>query len=447
MNTQLNQNTILTGTPYSYSIESVLGQGTFGITYLASVKMQGPLGCINANAHVAIKEFFMKEINGREGSSVTSGSQGRLFVDYRNKFVQEAAKLSKLQHPNIIKVLDSFEANNTVYYVMEYLDGGSLDDLIKRKQTLSEEETVKFARQIGQALSYMHRHNVLHLDLKPGNVMLNHEGNAVLIDFGLSKQYQPNGEPESSTSVGAGTPGYAPLEQAGYDGKGILPVTMDVYALGATMYKMLTGQRPPDASMVLNEGLPTSKLTAAGISQDTIDVITKAMSPTIKRRFQSVEELMAVLPGGSAKLPEEPKVNIDPRPSVVDEVTVVAGPPSANSTHNVRPPRPPKVQPPKPSTRTNAFDYSISTCLKKYSSFNGRASRSEYWWFYLVYFVCSCIPYIGFIVSLAGMLPVLAAGVRRLHDTNNSGWWLLCPIYNIVLLASPGSNGPNRYND
>lgn len=182
----LSQGTTLHGKSYSYCIEEVLGQGSFGITYLASVKMQGELGSIDAKVKVAVKEFFMKEINGREGTTVTSGRKGGLFEDYRKIFIREANKLSKLQHPNIIKVLECFKANNTVYYIMEYLDGGSLDELINKKQGLPEAEASKYIRQIVEALSYMHKHKVLHLDLKPGNIMLSN-GNAVLIDFGLSK--------------------------------------------------------------------------------------------------------------------------------------------------------------------------------------------------------------------------------------------------------------------
>ena len=282
---------MLQGKSYSYCIEQVLGQGSFGITYLASVKMQGALGSIDAKVKVAVKEFFMKEINGREGTTVTSGSKGGLFADYRKKFIREATNLSKLQHPNIIKVLECFEANNTVYYTMEYLDGGSLDELISKKHGLSEAETVKYTMQIGNALSYMHEHKVLHLDLKPGNIMLSN-GNAVLIDFGLSKQYDAGGNPESSTTVGAGTPGYAPIEQSSYrDGKGF-PVTMDVYALGATMYKMLTSQRPPDASEVLNDGLPDKP---ASVSSEVWAAVITAMEPMHKNRPQTVQEWKAIM--------------------------------------------------------------------------------------------------------------------------------------------------------
>lgn len=144
-NNSLEKGTILKGSSYSYEIVKILGQGAFGITYLASVKMAGALGTIDANIKVAIKEFFMKEINGREGMTVTSGSKDGLFEDYRRKFVREAKNLSRLKHPNIVNVLEAFEANNTCYYVMEYMEDGSLDELIAKRHGLSEEETVKYS--------------------------------------------------------------------------------------------------------------------------------------------------------------------------------------------------------------------------------------------------------------------------------------------------------------
>lgn len=91
------------------------------------------------------------------------------------------------------------------------------------------------------------------------------------------------------------------------------------------------------------------------------------------------------------------------------------------------------------------FTDSIKTCFEKYATFNGRASRSEYWWFWLVVFIINYIPFIGWIAGLACIIPCIAAGVRRLHDTGHSGWWLLCPIYNIILLATQGDAGYNEY--
>lgn len=288
----LPKGTILHGKSFVYQIDNVLGQGSFGITYLASIKINGVLGSIDANVKVTVKEFFMANFNGRQGCTVTSGNQDGMYGYYKHKFTQEAINLSKLHHPNIVNVLEAFEENNTVYYAMEYIDGGSLDKKIEQNQKLSEKQCVELTKQIGSAVSFMHDNMMLHLDLKPSNIMLKQNGDAVLIDFGLSKQYTENGEPETLTKVGGGTPGYAPLEQISYrDGKGF-PVTMDVYALGGTMYKMLTGVRPPEASDILEDGFPLQELTNRNVSEHTAVVIAKAMMPKRSERYQSVMDMI-----------------------------------------------------------------------------------------------------------------------------------------------------------
>lgn len=294
--TSLAIGTILHGEAYDYKIMDVLGQGTFGITYKAKVEMKGALGRLDSNMYVAVKEFFMKEVNGRENSSVTSGStsNGGLFYYYRDKFEREARNLSTLSHPNIVKVLEVFHANGTTYYSMEYIDGISLDKKIAQSPQgrIPLTEAIETLKQISAAIAFMHSRNMLHLDVKPGNVMMRKDGTAVLIDFGLSKQYTSDGEPESSTKVGAGTPGYAPIEQASYhEGKGF-PTMMDVYALGGTLFKMLTGQRPPEASEILNEGFPTDSLRQLFIPDNIVNSISKAMAPLKKDRWQTVDEFV-----------------------------------------------------------------------------------------------------------------------------------------------------------
>ena len=306
-NLELPIGTTLRGASYTYTIERVLGQGTFGITYLATtkVKADGALGALEATLHVAIKEFFMHDLNGRHGAEVTCSSKSGIYEHYRHKFAREAQNLSKLRHVNIVRVLESFEANNTAYYAMEFCEGGSLDALIGG-DGLAEGQAVAYAEQIGAALVAMHGERVLHLDLKPGNVMLRKDGSVALIDFGLSKQYDESGEPESSTTVGGGTPGYAPLEQAHYREGKDFPVQMDIYALGATLFKMLTGERPAEAAMLLNEGFPTEKLTAKGVSERTIAVVEKAMSPMKRDRYGSVAEFLAALKGAATTTPIAP---------------------------------------------------------------------------------------------------------------------------------------------
>ena len=320
--------TQLKGAAYTYTIEKILGQGTFGITYLATSKVQidGALGALETTLTVAIKEFFMHDLNGRRGNEVTCSSQGGIYEHYRRKFAREAQNLSKLRHPNIVRVLESFEANNTVYYAMEFCEGGSLDELIAAQGGLSEAVALDYARQIGSALEYMHGEKILHLDLKPGNVMLRKNGSVALIDFGLSKQYDEEGAPESSTTIGGGTPGYAPIEQANYREGGQFAAAIDVYALGATLFKMLTGERPAEASVLLNEGFPAEKLTAKGVSEQTIAVVAKAMEGLKRNRYATVAEFLKALDGTAAtppvaSAPEEKTVYNDPaaEATVVDE--------------------------------------------------------------------------------------------------------------------------------
>ena len=298
-NLALPEGIVLHGEAYDYKITSVLGQGSFGITYRAKVEMRGALGTLDSNMYVAIKEFFMKEVNGRDNTSVTSGSTSRdgLFEYYREKFEREARNLSTLQHKNIVRVLESFQANGTVYYAMEYISGQSLDSVIIKAphHCLDAATALGYTQQLGSALSFMHSKGMLHLDVKPANAMVKDDGTVVLIDFGLSKQYAANGEPESSTKVGAGTPGYAPLEQASYrEGKGF-PTMMDVYALGGTLYKMLTGQRPPEASEILNDGFPIGEMKQHGVPPQVAACVRKAMAPLKKDRYKTIDQLLNAL--------------------------------------------------------------------------------------------------------------------------------------------------------
>lgn len=339
---QLSPNTIIKGKNFSYVIKKVLGQGTFGITYLATIRLCGDLGDLNKEIQVCVKEFFMKELNGRSGDVVTSSNSGGLVSKYKEKFKKEALNLSRMRHNNIVKVLESFEYNGTVYYSMEYLPSGSLDEYIERKQGLSEKETLELALEICDALSFMHRNKMLHLDLKPKNIMMGDNGNIKLIDFGLSKQYNALGEPLSSTSVDSGTPGYAPLEQANYhEGKGF-PVTMDVYALGGTMYKMLTGNCPPEASYMLNMGFPSQELESKGVSSKMRACIEKAMSAKKRDGFASVDafanclaKLQETVGRKKEKPKQETKEETFKQPTPQDDKTVVDNEKAqTNSTHD-----------------------------------------------------------------------------------------------------------------
>ena len=370
-NLALPEGIVLHGEAYDYKITSVLGQGSFGITYRAKVEMRGALGTLDSNMYVAIKEFFMKEVNGRDNTSVTSGSTSRdgLFEYYREKFEREARNLSTLQHKNIVRVLESFQANGTVYYAMEYISGQSLDSVIIKSphHCLDAATALGYTQQLGSALSFMHGKGMLHLDVKPANAMVKDDGTVVLIDFGLSKQYAANGEPESSTKVGAGTPGYAPLEQASYrEGKGF-PTMMDVYALGGTLYKMLTGQRPPEASEILNDGFPIGEMKQHGVPPQVAACVRKAMAPLKKDRYKTIDQLLNALAqcslqGGSYDELNEAtsiaevdvigvvKPQVTPQEQVIPQVTPQPQPkPQPTPQPKPQPTAQPKVTPqPKP---------------------------------------------------------------------------------------------------
>ena len=273
-----------------FKIIKMLGQGSFGITYLAEH--------VNLGKKVAIKEFFMRELNSRkEDGSITGMSDGRLSKSYCQKFQKEAVNLCHLDHPNIVRVTDSFAENGTFYYVMDYIEGQNLNDYIKQHQ-VSESEAVEIIKSVAGALIYMHEtHHMLHLDLKPGNVMRrNSDGHIFLIDFGLSKHYSNDGHPETSTTIGLGTAGYAPIEQANQAKDGEFRPTIDVYALGATLYKLVTLETPPSAvDLVSDEELLTDKLTEHNILGKIAEVITKAMCPNVKKRIQTISAFVNLL--------------------------------------------------------------------------------------------------------------------------------------------------------
>lgn len=290
--TQLQPGTVIHGTHNDYRIERVLGQGSFGITYVANVRLKGRLGAIESTATVAIKEFFLRDVSSRNGLRVFSVSDSTLCSDYRRDFLREAQNLSRLDNDHIVKVLETIEENDTVYYVMEYLSGGNLDQHILSHGKLSCREALDIAIQIGEALKCMHAQHMLHLDLKPLNVMRGEDGHIVLIDFGLSKCFGADGQPESSTRIGQGTTGYAPIEQHSFKkADGFMP-TLDIYALGATLFKMLTGSVPPEASVVLNEGLPVDELSSAGVPPAVIALVERAMQPLRRMRHQTVGEFV-----------------------------------------------------------------------------------------------------------------------------------------------------------
>lgn len=339
---QLNKGKLLHGS--TYRIEKVLGQGSFGITYLATHTA--------LNKKVAIKEFFMKELNGRsEDGSITGMSDGSLSLDYARKFQKETLNLARLEHPNIVRVTESFTDNGTYYYVMDYIKGKNLNDYVKTHH-VSQQEAVDIIRDVAKALMYMHEEkHMLHLDIKPGNIMRRtSDGHIFLIDFGLSKHYSNDGQPETSTTIGLGTAGYAPIEQANRAKKGEFRPSIDVYALGATLYKLLTRETPPAASeLVSDDELLNKNLKKYGINTQLSQIVIWAMLPNVKKRTQSIREFLLSLPYGATDdtterthvyISEDEETIVNSQPT--QEKTIVES--SAYSSHT------PKIEEPQPKT-------------------------------------------------------------------------------------------------
>ncbi len=275
-----------------YRIDRYLSSGGFGNTYVATN--------VEFDEVVAIKEFFIKGVSQRDSNkttvSVSNSDNYDLFDKQLQKFKKEARRIRKLKNGHIVQVHDLFEENGTAYYVMDYIDGESLSERMDRIHSpLSEAEVMQYYPQILDALKTVHDKGIFHLDLKPGNVMVDAQGNVKLIDFGASKQQDnEKGAKDSNSTLMCYTNGYAPREQMERSFEKIGPWT-DIYALGATLYALLTHQQPPmptdiddDRSTDKHLALPLPE----NVSEETRDLILKLMKTNRLDRPQSVDELL-----------------------------------------------------------------------------------------------------------------------------------------------------------
>lgn len=289
-----------------YKLKQVIGQGGFGITYkgIWHTEVKGSLGAMRTEVPVCIKEYFFKDYCVRDAYSfrvkVHSDTGKLLFDKFKEKLIKEAKILSEVHHPYIVNVLEVFEENNTAYIAMEYIAGNSLKDKLAKEGMLPEAEVLRYIHQIGEALQFVHQKNILHLDIKPSNILIDKDNNARLIDFGVSKRYDV-GEQETSTTMLTLSKGFASIEQ--YDNEGIQSFSPcpDIYSLGATMYNLLTGKIPTESILRATRPLAKPRELNPAISEKTEQVILKAMEIIPANRYQSVEEMMNALGGSDYK--------------------------------------------------------------------------------------------------------------------------------------------------
>jgi serine/threonine protein kinase len=332
-----------TGTQLSgglYAVGKVLGQGGFGITYLGSDARE--------RRTVAIKEFFPHG-SARRNREVhpSSGMTLADFVAARAKFLDEAHILARFKHPGIVETYASFDENNTAYMVMEFLRGRSLLQLLEDRGPLPEAEAVGYIVRVGEALETVHRANLLHRDLKPDNIMLTDDGRVVLIDFGTARTYAAGKTGRMTTML---TPGYAPLEQYGQHVR-FGPFT-DIYALAATLYHLLTGHMPTDATdRATGAVLPSPRELSPRLSEQVSGAILWAMEIRVDRRPQTVAEFITALRQGRPDLgAPERQAYVDPGLSV----PAPTPPPLHELTPAPRPTAPPTAFSGDPPYRVSA---------------------------------------------------------------------------------------------
>ncbi len=271
----------------AFTVGKVLGQGGFGITYLGSdVRLRRP---------VAIKEFFPQGCV-RQHTTVQPTGVWTLaaYAEARQRFVEEGQRLARLEHPGIVKIYTTFEANNTAYLVMEYIRGQTLAEvLVLRGGRLEEAEAVGYLQRVGEALEAVHAAGLLHRDLKPDNLMLGADGRVVLVDFGTAREFVAGQTQRHSVTL---TPGYAPLEQ--YAQRAQRGPYTDVYALAATAYHLLTGELPvaaPDRAAGVD--LPPVRQLRPQVSVTVAEAVMAGLAMAAPQRPASVRAWLERLRG------------------------------------------------------------------------------------------------------------------------------------------------------
>ena len=424
-----NQHNLKSGIKLNqYKIIRVLGFGGFGITYLAEDT--------KSNREVVIKEYFPNELAIRnfDNSIIAKTDSEVEFHKGLQRFKEEAKTLMRFNHRSIVEILGYFEANKTAYFVMKYEGGIDLDKYMQQNPPpLSQEEIVTIIMPILEGLKEVHRYNYLHRDIKPGNILLRTNNDPVLIDFGASKIALGDVSKSVTTIL---TMGYAPPEQYSTDVKKQGTFT-DLYSIAAVMHKMITGEVPPDAqtrvyALVSKKSDPYQPLSKRNLSAYDgyfLKAIDKALSVDTKRRPQNVQEFQKNISGVV-------KAHISQPTEMIGEDMVNGG-----------------------YEATGLF------------SFKGRINRQRYLLNNLIPIIIMIVGVVFFVaisrkgsesnpegvaalvaISMITIWISFAIQVKRWHDLNWSGWWVLIgfiPYVNIIVLIIlgfvRGTEGSNRF--
>ncbi len=299
-----------------YKILEQLGSGGMGEVYLAEDQALANKVAVKANHNM----------------NANSAAQ----------FIREARLLASLKHPNLPRVIDYFTEDDTQYLVMDYIPGEDLRTLVDKKTKFSTAQILKWAEQLGNAVTYLHTQNppIFHRDIKPTNIKLMPNGEAVLVDFGIAKVGDPS--QETLTGAWAFTPGFAPPEQV--SGLRTGPQS-DQFSLAATLYYVFAGKSPADSArrMMGEEELVSLKTLVPGIPQHIADAIEKALSIKQDMRFTTVADFVEAIrtPSPIPDPASAQKTQLGARPQPPATPVSIAPPPA------IAPPVAPQVTPPQ----------------------------------------------------------------------------------------------------
>ena len=281
-----------------YKIEAILGEGGFGVTYKAHDS--------ELDYTVVIKEFLPQECAARAGDSVTVQARTNRTDDYEyglTRFIEEARTLAKFQHNNIVRVSNFVKSNGTAYFVMDYAEGEDLSDWLKKHEVLNEDIILKIVTPILEGLAEVHKTGLMHRDIKPGNIFMRKQGGPMLIDFGAARQAL--GEHSKSISAIISM-GYAPPEQ--YSSHGKQGSYTDLYAVGAVLYKLITGNTPIESSVrshakAEDEADPLTPAIEAGqgkVADWLLQLTDQLLNISAKNRPQTAEAVLQAIQNKAA---------------------------------------------------------------------------------------------------------------------------------------------------